>query len=229
MSQKLVGRVTLVTALIAASALVGLAPANAATWNFNLPSGPLLATQNYTSGAITIQAAGFTDSTFNTTTNLYGKNAGGDENGVGLDFDGDNEISGSALIRIDFSNARAANEVGFTFTMGSTTQGEGWSVFGSNTSNSGYNLLLSGTDESAHNLLTEVGPTADSYLFYYFIYNGPTAGVGGANVLLASVSSVTGQTGLTPIPGALPLFASGLGGLGLLGWRRKRRKAATAA
>ena len=32
----------------------------------------------------------------------------------------------------------------------------------------------------------------------------------------------------TPLPAALPLFASGLGGLGLLGWRRKR-KAALAA
>ena len=28
-----------------------------------------------------------------------------------------------------------------------------------------------------------------------------------------------------PIPGALPLFATGLGGLGLLGWRRKRKAA----
>jgi hypothetical protein len=27
----------------------------------------------------------------------------------------------------------------------------------------------------------------------------------------------------TPIPAALPLFATGLGGLGLLGWRRKRK------
>ncbi len=30
----------------------------------------------------------------------------------------------------------------------------------------------------------------------------------------------------TPLPAALPLFATGLGGLGLLGWRRKKKAAA---
>ena len=33
----------------------------------------------------------------------------------------------------------------------------------------------------------------------------------------------------TPLPAALPLFASGLGALGLLGWKRKRKAAALAA
>jgi hypothetical protein len=33
----------------------------------------------------------------------------------------------------------------------------------------------------------------------------------------------------TPLPAALPLFASGLGALGLLGWRRKRKNAAAIA
>lgn len=32
----------------------------------------------------------------------------------------------------------------------------------------------------------------------------------------------------TPLPAAFPLFATGLGGLGLLGWRRRRRVEAVA-
>jgi hypothetical protein len=32
----------------------------------------------------------------------------------------------------------------------------------------------------------------------------------------------------TPLPAALPLFATGVGGLGLLGWRRKRKAQAVA-
>jgi len=36
-------------------------------------------------------------------------------------------------------------------------------------------------------------------------------------------------TDTTPLPAALPLFATGLGALGLLGWRRKRKSAAALA
>jgi hypothetical protein len=32
----------------------------------------------------------------------------------------------------------------------------------------------------------------------------------------------------TPLPAALPLFVTGPGGLGLLGWRRKRKAQAVA-
>jgi hypothetical protein len=45
----------------------------------------------------------------------------------------------------------------------------------------------------------------------------------------ASAGIGNGLVATTPIPAALPLFASALGGLGLLGWRRKRRAAAAAS
>ena len=45
---------------------------------------------------------------------------------------------------------------------------------------------------------------------------------------LSGVQLATGATSVvTPLPAALPLFASGLGALGLLGWRRKRKASRT--
>src|SRR5262245_60912120 len=40
---------------------------------------------------------------------------------------------------------------------------------------------------------------------------------------------IRGQLSETPLPAALPLFATGLGVLGLIGWRRKRKNAASIA
>ena len=45
---------------------------------------------------------------------------------------------------------------------------------------------------------------------------------------LQTVITYTGVSA-TPLPAALPLFASGLGAMGLLGWRRKRKSAAAVA
>jgi len=54
-------------------------------------------------------------------------------------------------------------------------------------------------------------------------YSGQTPTTGAGNYDNFSVT-----TNATPLPAALPLFAGGLGGLGLLGWRRKRRVQAVA-
>jgi hypothetical protein len=51
---------------------------------------------------------------------------------------------------------------------------------------------------------------------------------GNCTVDLQTVITYTGVSA-TPLPAALPLFASGLGAMGLLGWRRKRKAAAALA
>jgi len=49
---------------------------------------------------------------------------------------------------------------------------------------------------------------------------------GGATWVESVDSTHVDLTNATPLPAALPLFATGLGALGLLGWRRKRKQAA---
>ncbi len=44
-----------------------------------------------------------------------------------------------------------------------------------------------------------------------------------------TLTVLSSTTSATPLPAALPLFATGLGGLGLFGWRRKRKNAAAVA
>jgi hypothetical protein len=61
-----------------------------------------------------------------------------------------------------------------------------------------------------------VGITADTTIMGATFSFGTTAGI--------NVPGVP-PTSPVPIPGALPLFATGLAGLGLLGWRRKKTAA----
>ena len=67
--------------------------------------------------------------------------------------------------------------------------------------------------------------TNNNSMDYYFLYGQdfyfdfPQTG----NLLLGTLTS--SDITATPIPATLPLFATGLGALGLLGWRRKRKAA----
>ena len=46
----------------------------------------------------------------------------------------------------------------------------------------------------------------------------------GAYYSSSDSASGTGFVSTAPVPAALPLFASGLGGMGLMGWWRRRRR-----
>jgi hypothetical protein len=85
----------------------------------------------------------------------------------------------------------------------------------------------------------------DTYGIVFSINSGPSI-VGGLNIFDGSptftgysdnfsgggvVESYAGLGTLTPtpLPAALPLFASGLGAIGFFGWRKKRKAAVIAA
>jgi len=61
----------------------------------------------------------------------------------------------------------------------------------------------------------------DDFQSLFFYPDTPEAGSGFIDFIRVSTDVAE-----TPLPAALPLFATGLGALGLLGWRRKRKQAA---
>ena len=75
------------------------------------------------------------------------------------------------------------------------------------------------------------GLTAGDYQFTYIPIVNPSLEWSIYNPNMNGIFAITGAVinGETPLPAALPLFSSGLGALGLLGWRRKRKKAAALA
>jgi hypothetical protein len=110
--------------------------------------------------------------------------------------------SASFSLPANFSGTETIDGVGFTI---------GTQIFTSN-------LTVQATNGVINNVFAFSGTA-----------NGDTLVVGvnsfnlfGAHIPSTDVGSVSITPAATPLPAALPLFATGLGALGLLGWRRKR-------
>src|ERR1700732_2248114 len=105
------------------------ASASTITWNMS-GAGELGTSRAFvsSSGNITITAYGF--SAPSTPFDLYSKGLGGDENGLGLDYDdGIDEITGRGFIQLDISQL-AGKVTNFRFAMESVTPPDGWKVMG---------------------------------------------------------------------------------------------------
>lgn len=211
---------TALTALaVGAAVTLGAGSAQAIVWDLSggvaPPGTPAGTSHNFTAGGITITAAGFTSNAFTTSATLFEKNGGAGEIGLGLTNDpnaGQNEINGSNLIRIDFTNAKNAGVTNFDFQFGSTTAGESWLVFASNSPTTGFVQVASGSDELVHTLV------GVPFNFYYFKEDTST-GATLDNVLLAEVSGVAA----VPEPATWAMMLLGFVGLGFA-FRQSRRK-----
>jgi hypothetical protein len=230
---------SLAAIIAVAGALFGVTPSQAATvtWDFTgLTDGTVYTSPHAfasTSGSPTqnITVYGYVGST---ATNLYGKNLSGDEKGLGLVGTTDNELNFSSTnqqyIEISVSSLTGYNNnhytgslsFGFDSTNMNGTINESWAIYGSNTlggalGSQGATLLASCTNTggtTGSNCESIV--TLASISGYQYFDVAATAG----NVLFAEFNA---NISAVPLPAALPLFASGLAGLGLLGWRRKRK------
>jgi hypothetical protein len=217
------------TTLIA-SGIFGISSAQAVpvTWNFSSASACTSCSGSsftYTSSGDSIIATGFTSHSLSTATNLFRKNSGGDENGVGIASDPthNDEIWGTTLIRIDLGGTNKYTNL--SFTMGSTTGTERWEVWGSDSATAsgtglnGFNVITSGTSDGSSNSL------ASTYEYYFFGL-APTDTQHGDNVLLASLTGTpTNLTSPVPEPSTWAMLILGFFGIGFVAYRQKGKPA----
>ncbi|HUY14623.1 MAG TPA: PEP-CTERM sorting domain-containing protein [Terriglobia bacterium] len=188
-------RLKLTTAAIIGAAMLlattTWANTNPITWNFDSPTGVLGTSHTYTAGGITLTAYGF--SNMNSPTDLYGKNLGGDEQGLGIAGLPNNEIGGSAFVQIDLTPLLAQFTSGF-LSIGSVQSGENYDIWVSNTLGQlGTEIIPNGTGNDTQIPISFVDGSP---------YLGISAGTSG-NVLLSTLS-------VSPEPTSLSLFGIGL-------------------
>jgi len=179
--------------------------------DFNSATGDIGTSHTYSGGGLSVTANGLGPTG---AIDLFGKNNGGDESGVGIANDptGDHEIWGDATtpnfgaIVLNVSDLLAHNVSGAQFFMGSTTNGESWIVW--DNSGGGFAQVLTGADELTWHNLPDWG-SATEYAF--------SAGGAGQNVLLGGISLTA-----LPEPATWAMMLLGFGAIGVALRRRKK-------
>ncbi len=179
------------------------------TWNFaENGTGDLGLTSLFAASLSgpSLTVSGFSSN--DTPVQLFGKNAGGNEVGLGLDMGHDlsHEITGNGFVQVDISPLLTGYS-SLTFQMNSSTVDDGWVVYATNTagSTSGATLLKSGTNELAHKFTTN-----KTYLDFK---------ANDGDVLLRQMTATTNA----PEPGTLGLLGAGLALMGTISARLRKR------
>lgn len=200
-------RIAIVCLAAATLCLALPASANTLAYSFGVPTGALGTSQAYTQNGITLTAYGFDNSS--RPIDLYGKNSGGDEIGLGLSRMPDNEIQTYNFVQLDVTSLHSLNLFDAFLSIGSVQNGEGWKLYGSNTLGTLGTLLLSSSqDLGTTNIMSDV-----------MNYDYLSIQASSHDVLLSALT-VDYNTTRVPEPASFLLLGSGV--LGLAGKLRKR-------
>jgi len=202
---------------IALVVLLGAGAAEAATvtWNFDVPTGGGIGsthTYNSTPLGLAIVLDAFNTASTGNPGFLFGKQDGGDENGVGVCQNsagtscGVHEIDPGEFIRVNFGSLVLS---GIQFKIGSVQSGENFNIYTS----ASNNAFAGGTQCVANGTLDDT----------FFALNCP-GGVkqfvfvtaGSVDVLLEAIQATT------PVPEPITMFLGGTGLL-VLGYAARRR------
>ena len=132
-----------------------------------------------------------------------------------LDFGTDNPFGTNETLKFSTFNANNTPLTSMTVSSGNSIYTSGINGLTEN-GISPFSLSTALTTQTFYAIVTDVTGSFDlTSAFAGFEHVIATTGT---NQL-----SVEGSISATPIPAALPLFAGGLGALGLFGWRKKRK------
>jgi hypothetical protein len=204
--------------IIAVCAVLSARPASAATLNIQNPLGTMTASPPYATVTVSVSSNTLASVTFTAAPGFMFVD------GSSVDL---NIVSGGSFTAFESPSGGSAT----SSTINKATSQV--ASFGS------FNLTddLTGGNLTAQTISLALFGAGTTWLTSFLIPNengldiaahmaqcsdNPCTSLDGDTNLSGLVGFVT-TTSQTPLPAALPLFATGLGGLGLLGWRRKRK------